>query len=94
MSDNVQAYIEAHSKSHMAGFFLTLFFGPLGLFYSSWVAALILCTVVFVSLSTIPLSPLSPFVPILCWLAAMVLTFYFVGSHNKKVIVTAKLHNS
>ncbi len=53
MNDTVQVYIDTHSKSQVAGFLFTLFLGPLGLFYSSWVAALILCVIAMISAATI-----------------------------------------
>ena len=45
MNDAVEQYVKTHSKSQAVGFILTLLFGPLGLFYSSWVAGLILCVI-------------------------------------------------
>jgi hypothetical protein len=87
MNDPVQSYISAHSKSQLSGFFLTLFFGPLGLFYSSWVAALILCVIaIFTAVSIIG--------PIICWLLAIFISFATVSSHNKKVQATANLTQS
>ena len=49
MNNAVDVYIDTHSKSQLGGFLLTLILGPLGLFYSSWVAALILCVIAIAS---------------------------------------------
>ena len=84
VNDAVENYIKVHSKSQILGFVLTVLFGPLGLFYSSWVAALILCLIAIVSFSTI-------FVPVICWLLAIVIGFLTVRRHNQKVKATAKL---
>ena len=84
MTDPVKAYISAHSKSQLGGLFLTLFLGPLGLFYSSWIAGLILCVIAIATLASIV-------GPIICWLLAIGISFVTVSSHNKKVRVTANL---
>lgn len=84
MSDAVQRYIETHSKSQILGFILTLLLGPLGLFYSSWVAALIL-SVIAIS------SAVSIIGPVLCWLLAILISFFAVSKHNDKVKAAAEL---
>jgi hypothetical protein len=84
MNDAVAAYIRTHSKSQLAGFFLTLTLGPLGLFYSSWIAALILCVIAIVSATTI-------IGPVICWVLAILISFVTVSSHNDKVKATANL---
>ena len=87
MNDVVEAYIHAHSKSQTVGFLLTLIFGPLGLFYSSWVAALILCVLAIASVETIV-------GPIVCWLLAIIISFVTVSGYNTKVKATANLTQS
>lgn len=87
MNDAVEAYINTHSKSQLAGFFLTLILGPLGLFYSSWVAALILCVIAIVSASSI-------IGPVACWILAIITSFITVDSYNNKVVATANLNQS
>lgn len=87
MSDAVEAYISTHSKSQLSGFLLTLIFGPLGLFHSNWVAALILCVVAIVSSASI-IGPLT------CWMLAVLISFSSVSSHNEKVKATANLSQS
>ena len=87
MSDAVTAYISAHSKSQLSGFLLTLILGPLGLFYSSWVPALILCVIATSTVLTIV-------VPIICWVLAIIISFGAVSRHNEKVITTANLSNN
>ncbi len=82
--NKIEAYIAAHKKSYFVSVLLALFFGPLGLFYSSWVAALILCVVTFITLWTY-------IIPMGCWLISAVLAVYFVYKHNEKVKVTAAI---
>ncbi|MGM0785635.1 MAG: hypothetical protein ACQEUM_16130 [Pseudomonadota bacterium] len=84
MNDAVERYVETHSKSQFLGFFLTLIFGPLGLFYSSWVAALILCVIAVLSAGSI-------IGPIICWLLAILISFFAVSKHNDKVKAAAAL---
>ena len=82
--DAVAAYISTHSKSQLAGFLLTLLLGPLGLFYSSWVAALILCVIAFSSAATV-------IGPVICWVLSILISFFAVSSHNDKVVAAANL---
>lgn len=84
MNDAVQKYVDTHSKSQGLGFVLTLILGPLGLFYSNWVAALILCVVAIVSAASI-------IGPIICWILAILISFATVSKHNEKVKSTAAL---
>jgi len=84
MSEEKEKYIAAHSKSQILGGVLTLIFGPLGLFYSSWIAALILCVIAVVSFSTI-------IGPVFCWVLAIIISLVTVSGHNKKVRATANL---
>ena len=84
MNDAVEAYISTHSKSNAIGFFLTLLFGPLGLFYCNWVAALILCVIAVVTAASI-------IGPVFCWLMAISISFYSVAKHNDKVKAAANL---
>lgn len=84
MSDAVQQYIDTHLKSQVLGFVLTLLLGPLGLFYSSWVAALILCVIAIASFYSI-------IGPIICWILAILISFSAVSKHNEKVKATAAL---
>lgn len=84
MDDATENYVRTHSKSQGISFILTLLIGPIGLFYSSWVAALILCVIAIAGAATI-------IVPILCWIAAIVAGAVTVSSHNDKVRATATL---
>lgn len=84
MNNAVNKYIDTHSKSQGLGFVLTLLFGPLGLFYSSWVAALILCVIAIASAFTV-------IIPIICWIASIIIGFITVEKHNEKVKATAEL---
>ena len=87
MDSAVEDYVSVHSKSQFIGFLLTLFFGPLGLFYSSWVAGLILSVVAIASFYTV-------IGPILCWFFAICDTFYSVNSYNQKIRAKANLMRS
>jgi len=87
MSEAVDQYIKTHSKSNGVGFLLTVLFGPLGLFYSNWIAALILCVIAFTTAVSI-------IGPIACWLLSMSLTFLFVSQHNEKVKAAANLSHA
>ena len=84
MSEAVERYIETHSKSQLAGFLLTFFLGPLGLFYSSWVAAVILIVIAFTGFVTLVL-------PIISWLLSIIISFIAVDKHNQKVKAAAHL---
>ncbi|MFK8066809.1 MAG: hypothetical protein AB8D52_01025 [Gammaproteobacteria bacterium] len=78
MSEAIDKYVETHSKSQGLGFILTLLLGPLGLFYSSWVAALILCVIAIASAASI-------IGPIICWILAMIIGFFAVSKHKNKM---------
>ncbi len=84
MSYAVQRYIDTHSKSQFLGFVLTLLFGPLGLFYSSWAAAIILCVIAISSVASV-------IGPIICWILAIIIGFATVSKHNEKVRAAAAL---
>lgn len=84
MSQSTQQYVKVHTKSQVAGFVLTFFFGPLGLFYSNWVAGLIFSAFALILFGTI-------IVPILCWILAIIISFFTVSAHNRKVAATAAL---
>jgi len=84
MSDATDQYIKAHQKSMTAAFFLTLFFGPLGLAYCSWIGLVILAVIAIASASTVV-------GPVLCWLVSIPVGMLAVSRHNKKVVATASL---
>ena len=84
MDDAAQHYIDAHSKDQRLGFVLALLFGPLGLFYGSWIAALILCVITFISAATV-------IGPVICWILAMLINFPAVRMHNEKVKAVAAM---
>lgn len=87
MSDAIQKYIDAHSKSQEIGFILTFFFGPLGLLYGSWFAALILCVIAVACMASGALNIVS--IVLFCWPLAIFIGFVAVGKHNEKVKNTA-----
>jgi hypothetical protein len=86
MNETKAAYIEAHSKSYLVGFFCTLLAGPIGLIYSNWVAGVLLA--LFFLITSIPTAFLALLVG---WPLSIVLSFALVASHNKKVTATANL---
>lgn len=65
-------------KSRTASFLLTLFFGPLGLFYSSAVGGFVLTLICIFSVSTI-------IVPIICWILAIAIGDHCTHRHNQSV---------
>ena len=65
-------------KSRLASFLLTLFFGPLGLFYSSAVGALVLMIVAFVTFTSV-------IGPIVCWLLAIGIGDHCTVKHNQNI---------
>ena len=87
MSDEFQKYIDDHTKSYETGFILTFFFGPLGLFYSSWLAALILCVIAIACAVSGALNIVS--IVVLCWPLAIFIGLVAVGKHNEKVKAAA-----
>ncbi|EHN68011.1 hypothetical protein [Aliivibrio fischeri] len=76
-----------NEKSRLVSFLLTLFFGPLGLFYSSIAAALVLCIIAFMSASTI-------IGPIICWILAMAIGDHCTYKHNKNILQIKDLISS
>lgn len=64
------------NKSYLIQLLLNIIFGPLGLFYSSKVTALILSIICIV---TLPAFGLGFF---LCWPASVFLGYMFVKEHN------------
>jgi hypothetical protein len=83
MSETIQKDIDAYSKSQGIGFIATFFFGPLGLFYSSWLAALILCVIAVSSIVTGALNIVT--IILLCWPLSIIISFVSVGKHNEKI---------
>lgn len=65
-------------KSRTASFLLTLFFGPLGLFYSSAVGGLVLTLIFVFSFTTI----IAPFI---CWILAIAIGDHCTHRHNQNV---------
>jgi hypothetical protein len=71
-------------KSRLNSFFLTLFFGPLGLLYSHVVGAIILLAVAILTAPTI-------IGPVLCWVVAIFLGDSATVKHNQAVEETKAL---
>lgn len=71
-------------KSKGVSLLLTLLFGPLGLLYSSKGGAILLTILTVISFPTV-------IIPVLCWLASMVIGEISVIKHNKNVDATIAL---
>ncbi len=87
MSDAYQQYIDDHTKSYGIAFILTFFFGPLGLFYSSWLSALILCVITVASALTGALNITT--IVVMCWPLSIFISLVSVGKYNEKIIAAA-----
>jgi ABC-type transport system involved in multi-copper enzyme maturation permease subunit len=84
MSDPKSAYVAAHGKSKGVSLVLTILFGPLGLLYTRWLAALILL-VLSISLFT------TVIVPVLCWIISIIMGHSGVDQYNQRLQATADL---
>ena len=67
-----------NQKSRLVSLLLTIFFGPLGLFYSSVAAGLVLCIIAFVSFATV-------IGPVICWILAIAIGDHCTYKHNKNI---------
>lgn len=67
-----------NQKSRLVSLLLTIFFGPLGLFYSSGSAGLVLCIIAFVSFATV-------IGPVICWILAIAVGDHCTYKHNKNI---------
>lgn len=65
-------------KSRTKSFLLTFFFGPLGLFYSSTVAAIIMTVLTIVLIPTVVGA-------IVCWVLSIAIGDHSTHKHNKRV---------
>ncbi|KYN82220.1 hypothetical protein ATY36_13610 [Vibrio cidicii] len=65
-------------KSRLVSFLLTLFFGPLGLAYSSIAGALVLTVVAVATAASIV-------GPIVCWVLAIAIGDHCTYKHNKNI---------
>ena len=79
----VEQYVNSVGKSRTASFFLTLLFGPLGLFYSSVVAGIILFILAIVTLGTVV-------GPLFIWLLSIILGDHFTYKYNQKLKTQAE----
>lgn len=74
-------------KSQFTGFLLTLFFGPLGLFYSSMPATLgfVIASLAFGAVTM-------GFAIFLIWPISIIVGFFTVSNHNSKIAMEEKRH--
>ncbi|MCV3265265.1 hypothetical protein OGZ01_32690 [Vibrio harveyi] len=65
-------------KSRLTSFLLTLFFGPLGLFYSSLSGAIALVVIAIATSATV-------IIPVICWLLAIGIGDHCTVKHNNNI---------
>ena len=65
-------------KSRLTSFLLTLFFGPLGLFYSSVAGAFVLVIVAVATAGSV-------IGPVVCWVLAIAIGDHCTHKHNKNI---------
>ena len=75
-------------KSYFAQLLLSLFFGPLGMFYSSTAAAIafLLAALIFGSFT-------SGLALLIIWPLCIIVSLYMVFAHNEKVDIEQNRHN-
>lgn len=81
----LENYIKVNQKKKVTGALLAFFFGPLGLLYANWIAAVLLTVMAFGLAVTIPGSQL------LIWVVAFIYSFFAVDEFNKKLRAKADL---
>ncbi|ODC05246.1 hypothetical protein BFW38_06360 [Terasakiispira papahanaumokuakeensis] len=67
-----------NQKSRTTSFVLTFLFGPLGLLYASWPAAIILGVIAFVTAVTLV-------GPAICWVLGMIIGDSATRKHNRGI---------
>lgn len=72
-------------KSQLASFLLTLFFGALGLLYSSVTASIIMIIVSLLALASLATGSMTFL--FLVWIADIIIGVFMVNDHNEKVDV-------
>lgn len=65
-------------KSRLVSFLLTLFLGPLGLFYSSVAGALVLVIIAVATAASV-------IGPVVCWVLAIAIGDHCTHKHNKNI---------
>ena len=79
-----EAYINAHKKRHADSLILTIFFGPLGVMYSSLGGG------VFLTFAALLLS-WTIIVPVGIWIASPLVGASCVADHNRKLRAKAEM---
>lgn len=89
----IKEYYNEYKKSYFGGIMMVLFFGPIGLFYTNWIAGLFL-TILFIGL--IGVMGASGFLVAVMFVypISILLNLSFVSSHNKKLMSKIKLNNA
>jgi hypothetical protein len=81
----LENYIKVNQKKKVTGALLAFFFGPLGLLYANWIAAVLLTVMAFGLAITIPGSQ------ILVWPIGFIYSFFAVDKFNNKLKAKADL---
>lgn len=87
MSTKAGIYYKLHKKSQIVGLILTLLLGPLGLMFSNVIAGVVLLIIGILGAPTI-------IIPAICWGLSVLLSFWFIHSHNSKTKAFAMLSQS
>lgn len=82
-----EAYINEHKKYHGTSAVLTIFFGPLGVLYSSVMGGVLLTLLFIVSLGTIV-------IPFGIWIASPIVGSCCVSDYNRKLKIKAAMFSS
>lgn len=82
-----EAYINEHKKYHGSSLVLTIFFGPLGVLYSSVFGGVLLTLVALLLSWTI-------IVPVGIWIASPLVGASCVADHNRKLKIKAEMFSS
>lgn len=77
-----EEYVKAHKKSQLCNLLATLFLGPIGLLYASWVAGLMIILVCIFTAGTIV-------IPLVLWFSSIPIGAACVHDHNRRVETTA-----
>lgn len=86
----IDDYYSARKKNQILGLVLTFFLGPIGLFYSNWIAALVLLVVYYFVFGSILIGAALT-IYFLPWPIFMLISWILISNHNAKALTEAKL---
>lgn len=91
----IKEYFNEHKKTYSNGVGATLIFGPIGLFYTNWIAGLFLTIILILVHPYFSAMPEYAFYHILVlWPLSILLSIGYVSTHNKKLMSKIKLNNA